>query len=211
MTFGERLKKLREENGLLLADLSDKFGLSKTAFSNYENDYRKPGLDLVKELAEFFGVSVDYLLGVKNPDEVMSAEMVREHGYTSQKELEIVPVLGNISAGLPILAQEHIIEYKKVPYEKVKGADYFYLKVQGNSMINAGIHDQDEVLIRRQPEVENGDIAAVLIDNEATLKRLYHAEKKLILQPENPKYKPIVLDHGNVRILGKAVEVAHKL
>lgn len=117
-----------------------------------------------------------------------------------------VPLLGEIACGDPILAEQNIADQIPVP-EHIKGAD-FALTCRGDSMINARIHDGDIVYIRQQPDVDDGDIAAVLIDNEATLKRVYKMPGRLQLRAENPAYPPINVegdDLENVRILGKAI------
>lgn len=115
-----------------------------------------------------------------------------------------VPLLGKIACGSPITAEENIEDYVDVP--DFTYAD-FALTCQGDSMINARVMDGDIVYIRLQPEVENGEIAAVLIDGEATLKRVYYQKGKIILQPENNNYPPLIYEKDeilDVRILGKA-------
>ena len=116
-----------------------------------------------------------------------------------------LPLIGAIACGAPILAQEHIEDY--VDYPAHIHAD-FALTCKGDSMINARIFDGDIVYIRQQDTVENGEIAAVLIDNEATLKRVRLYNDHISLEPENPQYRPLVLwgeEMNTVRILGKAV------
>ena len=116
-----------------------------------------------------------------------------------------IPLVGTIACGEPILAEENIEEYVGIP-KHIK-AD-FALICKGDSMINARIFDGDVVYIRQQDTVENGEIAAVLIDNEATLKRVRLFDDHISLEPENPMYKPFVYwneEMNSVRILGKAV------
>ena len=117
-----------------------------------------------------------------------------------------VPLLGEIACGDPILAEQNIADQIPVP-EHIKGAD-FALTCKGDSMINARIHDGDIVYIRQQPEVENGEIAAVLIENEATLKRVRRFDNKIVLYPENPNYEPLIFsgeEMSEIKILGKAI------
>lgn len=116
-----------------------------------------------------------------------------------------VPLIGAIACGAPVLAQEHIEDYVDMPSHI--HAD-FALTCKGDSMINARIFDGDVVYIRQQDTVENGQIAAVLIDNEATLKRVRLFEDHIALEPENPQYRPLVFwgeEMNAIRILGKAV------
>ena len=123
-----------------------------------------------------------------------------------------VPVLGVIRAGLPILADEHIDGWELTPADEVKDGKYFYLRVTGDSMIGSRIYEGDLVLVRQQEEVENGEIAVVNVDGEnATLKRVYRTNGELILQPDNPKYAPIIIKSGEARFCGKVVEVTFKL
>ena len=120
-------------------------------------------------------------------------------------EMRKIPLLGSIACGAPILADEHIEGYVDTPADI--HAD-FTLRCKGDSMINARIFDGDLVYIRQQDEVNNGEIAAVLIDGEATLKRVRLHMDRLILEPANPLYDPIVFrgeEMNEVRILGKAV------
>jgi len=120
-------------------------------------------------------------------------------------EMRKIPLLGKIACGAPILAEDHIEEYINIP--KHIHAD-FALTCQGDSMINARIFDGDIVYIRQQDTVDSGEIAAVLIDNDATLKRIRIFDDHISLEPENPQYRPIVLwgeDMNTVRILGKAI------
>jgi repressor LexA len=120
-------------------------------------------------------------------------------------KMKKVPLLGTIACGEPILAEENIEDFINMPVQ-VKGT--FALRCKGDSMINARIFDGDIVYIRQQPDVENGEIAAVLIDNEATLKRVYKYENRIELRPENPTFKVMNFENeelNNIRILGKAV------
>lgn len=130
---------------------------------------------------------------------------------TKIPKMESIPILGTIACGEPILAEENIEGYFNM--EKDLKAD-FCLYCKGDSMINARIYDGDLVFIKKQPDVEDGEIAAVLIDNEATLKRVYKVPGRIILRAENPTFKPIELkeeDMKDIRIIGKAVGFCSKL
>ncbi len=120
-----------------------------------------------------------------------------------------LPVIGNIAAGTAIEAVENPNELVEVPISMVKsGFEHFLLRVKGDSMIEEHIIDKDYVVVRKQELIENGDIAAVLIDNnETTLKRVYLQEEKVILQPANYKLKPVEIDSSRVKIVGKVVGV----
>ena len=125
-----------------------------------------------------------------------------------------IPLVGRIAAGSPILAEENCEGTITIDKNLVQNPDHlFALKVQGESMVNAGINDGDIILIRQQPTAENGEMVAVMIDNEATLKRFYERDGKIILKPENDAMEPIIVDpkDKNVRIVGKVERVIKKV
>ena len=200
MTFGQRLRKLRNNQGLTLEDMSNKFNKTKSTFSSYETGRRKPDMDLIVELASYFNVSVDYLLGRANTRKLPPNAL--------DKKMTEIPVIGNIQAGQPVFADEHIEDYRLIAADEVSNDDYFYLKVSGDSMIGSRIQDGDYVLVRKQNFVEDGEIAVVMVNSsEATLKKVYKNNGSLILQPDNPNFKPIVVKESNARILGKVVKL----
>lgn len=205
--FSERLRQLRREQSLSQQGLSDLLGISKSSINMYERGEREPGFGTVTALAEFFRVDTDYLLGA-------SPYRNKEEWMQSGRNVSMsVPLLGEIACGEPIFANE---EYGQsaVPPPGVR-AD-FCLKAKGDSMIGARIMDGDLVFIRKQETVENGEIAAVIVEDTATLKRVYYfpGDNVLSLNAENPRYQPLIytgeeLDH--VRILGKAVAFQSKI
>ena len=210
--FSERFKLLRKERGLSQAALATELGFTKSSVNMYERGDREPGLESLETIADFFNVDMDYLLGKSDVQNrflytpVSDAESVAlPDNILPMPVTYTVPLLGTIACGEPILAAENIEDNVEVP-EHIH-AD-FALRCKGDSMINARIHDGDIVYIRQQPAVNNGEIAAVLIGDEATLKRVYVYEDHVVLQPENPAYEPLVYFKDamqTVRILGKAV------
>ena len=127
---------------------------------------------------------------------------------TSQR----LPVIGKIAAGSPILAEEYVEDYLCIPDSLLGDGEHFILAVRGESMINAGIMDGDYVVIRKQNEVMNGEIAVAMIDGEATLKRYYHEQHGIVrLQPENSTMAPILVKQDDVAVLGKACVIYRKL
>lgn len=202
--FSERLRQLRTARDLSQMEFSKQIGISKSSVNMYERGEREPGLETLEQIADYFNVDMDYLLG--KTDIVNKARW----GFPATNLMPIpamdkIPLLGAIACGAPILAQEHIDDYVDKPAH-IK-AD-FSLTCKGDSMINARIFDGDIVYIRQQETVESGEIAAVLIDSEATLKRVRLFDDHISLEPENPQYRPIVLwgdEMNTVRILGKAV------
>jgi repressor LexA len=119
-----------------------------------------------------------------------------------------IPVLGRIPAGLPVEAKENIIDYVNVPENEVNNGYYFFLQVDGDSMINSGIKNGYRVLVKRQPDVESGEIAVVRVNNhDATLKRVKKIDGQVILYPDNPNYEPIFIKEEGAEIIGKVVKV----
>jgi len=189
MHTGEIIRALREKRGMSQEALALKLGYKdRSSIAKIESGKVDLSQSKLTELCNIFSVGIHDLLGV--------APMPRQRR---------IPILGTIACGAPILAQEHIEGYTTVPEEI--HAD-FALVCKGDSMVGARIFDGDTVYIRRQETVENGQIAAVLIDGEATLKRVRHFGDRISLEPENPMYRPIILwgeEMNRVTILGKAV------
>jgi repressor LexA len=131
-----------------------------------------------------------------------------------RSEGAVVPLVGRIAAGAPILAAEHVEEYLTVPMGFVGGADHFALRVQGDSMIGAGILDGDIVIVRSSDTAEDGDIVAAILpgpaEDEATVKRLKRSRGRVVLVPENPALEPFDMDPEG-RIAGTVVAVLRKL
>lgn len=201
MALPQRLKERRIALNMTLLQVAEALGVQEATVQRYESGkIKSPKHETVLKLAEIFKCTPAYLMGWDDlPDNIITP-------VKNQK----IPILGVIRAGQPIFANEEV-EY--VPPISDCSAD-FGLRVTGDSMINAGIKDGDIVFIRRQETVEDGEIAAVIIDDEATLKRVYKSENSLTLVAENPKYKPMVFtpESGkSIRILGKAVSCTTRL
>ena len=200
--LGDKIKKLRIQKGLLQKDLANILGTSTSAIGMYEQNRRVPDSNTLVTLASYFGVSVDYLLG-KEDSTLISYE---KFGFMPVKKRKI-PVLGNIACGQPIYMSGDRDSYVML------GADIdvdFCLRAKGDSMIGARIMDGDIVFIKKCDIVNNGGIAVVQIEDEATLKRVYYYPEKgkLVLQAENPKYEPLVYigeELNQIHILGRAV------
>jgi repressor LexA len=193
--LGERLKDLREERGMSQAELAKLVGVTRAAVGMYEQGKRSPDYDTLRRFAEVFMVSTDYLLGL--PDEAIPV------GPTVR-----LPIVGVIRAGEPIYAEENLEGYEEVPADQVRDGRYFFLRVNGDSMIESRIQDGDLVLVREQNTVANGEIAVVMVNaEEACLKRVYRAGGQLILKADNPKYPPLLAAPHEARIIGKVVEV----
>lgn len=143
----------------------------------------------------------------RSPSKNRSIELLKEE-KESTLEFEEVPILGRVTAGLPILAEENLDGTFPIPLEYIKGDTVFMLRIVGDSMIGAGIFDRDLVLVRKQQTADNGDIVVALLDDSATVKRFYKELSHVRLQPENPSYSPIIT--MNVSILGKVIGLFRK-
>lgn len=201
MRVGDKIKSLRKAKGLTQTELGERVGVKKNAVSKWEcGRVEDIPTSMIKALANLFDVPPSYLI-----DDEPSASIFSVPNILPMPETKKVPLLGSIACGAPILAEEHIEGYVETPTSI--HAD-FTLRCKGDSMINARIFDGDLVYIRQQEEVLSGEIAAVLIDGEATLKRVRIHPDRLILEPANPLYDPLVFrgeEMNEVRILGKAV------
>lgn len=120
-----------------------------------------------------------------------------------------VPLVGRVTAGMPILAQQNIEEYYMLPQNLVGGDEVFILSVQGESMIEAGILDGDFVIVRRQSHAENGDIVVAMIDDEATVKRIFYEKTRVRLQPENSAMQPIYA--RDITVLGRVIALFRQM
>lgn len=196
-----KLKELRKSLGMTLDELAERVGTSKQTIHRYENGViTNVPPEKVESLAVALGTTPQELMGWEEEPAVTFGNVMP----VSVKQL---PVLGDIACGMPIYAEERHESFVTV----AEGLDAdFCLKAHGDSMTGARIFDGDVVFIRSQSAVENGEIAAVIINDEATLKRVYYypTEGKLVLSPENPRYAPLVYvgrELETVKIIGKAV------
>lgn len=203
--LSEVMVSLRKQAGMSQQQMADRLGITRSAVGMYETDKREPDLDTLKGIADLFGVELDTLAG-RARDRLPA-------NVWPLGELDQVPLLGRIACGTPILAEENAEAYVDLP-RRIR-AD-FALACKGDSMVGAGIRNGDVVYIHAQPEVENGQIAAVMVDgDEATLKRLYFDGRTVQLVAENPSYAPMVFVGEEIarrlRILGLAVAYTHGL
>lgn len=200
----ERMKLTMREKQITQAELSKRTGIRASSISDYLNNRYEPKQDKIYLIAEALQVDPAWLSGRESGNAKVSPDISTLKNIVPI-EKRMIPVIGTIAAGQPILADEHIETY--VPCDIDIHAD-FGLIVHGDSMIDAGIYDGDIVFIKQQPVVENGQIAAVRIDNDATLKRFYKTPDGCMLMPANSKYAPMYFNAENcddVHIIGLAV------
>lgn len=202
-TISENIKRLMKERGWTQLKTSEVSGISKSTLSDYINCKTLINPGNVEKLAKAFNVKksdIDPSFNIEWDDKQNDVRL----------SFAKLPIVGTVSCGNGVLAYQEIEGYEEVPTSWLNGGEYFFLRAKGDSMINARIMDGDLLLIRRQEDVESGEIAAVLIDDEIVLKRVYKTNGTIILQSENPKYQPIVVqksDMKNVRIIGKLKKV----
>lgn len=213
-TTSERLRTIMNERNIKQIDIvnaaqpyCEKYHISlhRNDLSQYVNGKASPKQDKLFILALALNVSEAWLWGFDVPIDRVTYSDENIDNIIPMPDTKPVPIIGTIACGEPILAEENIEAFINMPKD-ARGS--FALRCKGDSMINARIFDGDIVFIRQQPDVENGEIAAVLIDNEATLKRVYKYPDRIELRAENPTF-PVLNYEGNelqnIRILGKAV------
>ena len=209
-TFGKRLKQLRSEKDITLEELADKTNTTKATLSKYENYLREPKMTIAKRLADYLNVSFEWLIGFSDDRERSSIIDEEASIYNMIPRGRTIPIalLGRIPAGIPVDAIEIIEGYIDTPEVQVRDGQYFYLKVIGDSMTGSRIFEGDLVLVKKQCDVETGDIAVVRVNSQdATLKRVKKINGQVILYPDNPKYEPIIVSEEGSEIIGKVVKV----
>lgn len=198
MDFKDRIRELRIQNHMTLQEVADSVGLKKSAIYKYEHGIVvNPKRGLIEKLATLFNVKPSYLLGMEETHTVKAVK---------------IPVLGTVVAGVPMEAVENIIGYEEISPAMAAQGDYFALRVKGQSM-EPVLSDGDTIVIRKQPDVESGDIAIVLVGgNEATVKRVKKAVEGITLIGDNAMvYSPHFYSNKEiqslpVQIIGKVVE-----
>lgn len=191
MKVGEKVKILRKEARLTQEDLAKKLNIAPTTVSSWERNANKPLMDKIVVMAEMFNVPITHFFDLEEfqtKDEVM------------------LPVYGKIACGNGLVVYETPTEYEATPKDWITGGEFFYLKAEGDSMVGARINEGDLLLIRKQEEVENGEIAAVVIEDVMVLKRVYKTNGHLTLISENPGHPPRIFNpttDENIRIIGK--------
>ena len=202
MSIAENIKRIRAEHGLSQAELGKIAGVSDKAVSTWELGIKVPRMGAVEKMANYFGIAKSVIVDDVQPTPTKQPTI--PPGFEPMPAMDVVPLVGRIACGTPIMAEENIEQMVCVPS---RWHSTFTLTCKGDSM-EPRIHDGDLVAIRSQPEVENGEIAAVRIGEEATLKHVYLHENFIELRPENPAFGSIILnreDMNTVVIEGKAV------
>lgn len=200
MNFKERLKSAREKRGMTLAELGERINKTEATVQRYESgNIKNLKNDTIEAIANALKVNPAYLMGWSDIVE----------NFKTRK----IPVLGTITCGDPILAEENIEEFREALDDNLPSGNLFYLKTKGTSMTPT-IPENSYVLIKQQPDVEDGEIAAVLVNGntEATLKRIKRQGNIVMLMPDNPEHSPFIVTADNpAQILGKAIKFSADL
>ena len=209
--FASVMKRLRIERGITQEQLASLLKVSRSTIGMYETGSREPDFETCEAIEDIFNVDMDYLMGRSNVERKhpITPPTTVPPGFEPLPRMVKKPLIGDIACGQPITAEQNVADYVDVP--ETVHCD-FCLRCHGDSMVDAGIQDNDVVYIRIQPEVEDGEIAAVRIGGEATLKRVYYDGQSLTLMPANSSYRPKTYsgpELENIRIEGKAVGFTH--
>lgn len=201
-----RVKELRKQKHITQEELGKVLDIQKAAISKYENGRAEPSTEVLKKMSSFFGVSIDYLLG---------NSIAKEANQKVSRGIRI-PVLGRVVAGIPIETVEEILDYEEITPELAATGEFFALKIRGHSM-EPRMMEGDVVIVRKQEDVESGDVAIVLVNgNEATVKRVKKQEEGITLIATNTSvYEPHFYSNKEIKnlpvqILGKVVELRGK-
>ena len=203
MDLANNIRYYRKLNKLTQADLANKLDVAPTAISAWEVGRNKPLMDKIEQMSTLFNVKKSDLLG----DEIDTPTNLVPINRAS---IVSIPILGTIKCGQPILAEDNITGYREELSDRLPSGNLFYLKSQGDSMVPT-IPEGSLVLIREQPTVEYGEVAAVLVngDTEATLKRVKKQGDIIMLIADNTDYPPYIITESNpARIIGKAIQVS---
>lgn len=219
-TFSQRLKELRGERGWYQKELAHELGVSRSTVASWESEASNgfPEARYLLKLATLFSVPIDYLLGktddrraapaVREPEVIYSTGPVLPHGAIPV-EFVPIPILGRIHAGAPTWIEENREGTTYITKDQSRGGEFFALRVHGDCMTGARILPGDLVIVRKQPTVDDGQIAVVYWhgEEEANLRRVRRMNDHVLLTADNPAYPPVLLPPEKVTILGRVVEV----
>ena len=207
MTIGQKISMRRKQLGLTLEEVGHAAGVAKSTVLKWEKDFiSNMRIDKIEGLAKILETSKEYLLA--DDDNFYLYDNIEP-----MPDMHRVPLLGAIACGVPTLAEENFESFVEV--DNRINAD-FALRCVGDSMVDARIFDGDIVFVRKQNDVDNGEIAAVVINDEATLKRVYKYKSRIVFRAENPLFEDLEFDFDNpaleqVWIIGKAVSFLSRL
>lgn len=199
--FAKNLKYYMEKSGKDRNEICKDLNLKYSTFSEWVNANKYPRIDKIELIANYFNIQ--------------KADLIEEHKTENKKNGVMVPVLGKVVAGIPLEAVEEILDYEEIPNDMAEQGEHFALQIKGNSM-EPKFSEGDVVIVRKQPDVDTGDIAVVLVNgNEATIKKIKKQSDGVMLVPTNPNYDVTYYNNNEigtlpVTILGKVVELRAK-
>ena len=195
------LRSLRKQQGLTQKEVADKLGIHCTTYTKYETGASEPSFEMLNKLADLYDISTDYLLGRTNK--------------SGAKSGKLIPVLGNVAAGIPIEAITDIVDYEEIDAAMAKSGEFFGLRIKGDSM-EPRMREGDVVIVRQQDSAETGDTVVVLVNgNSATVKKIKYGPDGITLLPTNPAHDPLFYSAAEVeqlpvRVIGRVVELRAK-
>lgn len=198
--FATNIHKLRKSKSMTQGDLAEVLGVGVSTISDWEKAKKYPRAGVIEKISSYFGVAKNKLFEEQ-------ADLFDL--YDSDDDVINLPIVGRVSCGNGITVFEEIDGYEETPKSWVRGGDHFYVRASGDSMINARIHDGDLLLIKKQDDVEDGEIAAITIDEQIFLKRVFKSNDMIILQSENSEIPPMFKteNDGHIRIIGKLKKI----
>lgn len=200
--FKDALKNLRKKNNISQKRLAEELYVSQQTVAKWETDRSTPNPEMLVKLANYFGVSTDYIL---DNDDLK---------FSNKKNI-LVPVLGKVIAGIPIEAVEEILDYEEISKDMSSQGEHFALQIKGDSM-EPRMKEGDVIIVRKQSDVDTGDIAVVSVNgDEATVKKIKKRQDGLELIPNNPAYDIMFYSNADIEltpvsIIGKVVELRAK-
>lgn len=199
----ERFETILAQKGIKASHVAKATGIPPSTFTDWKKGRSKPKADKIKKIADYLNVSKDWLEGVS------------DNPIVQQKKGNIINVLGDVAAGIPIEAVENIIDTEEIPQKLANTGEFFGLRIKGDSM-QPSICEGDTVIVKKQDDANNGDIVIALVNgNNATCKKLVKYDEGISLISLNPSYEPMVFSKKDiqdkpVRIIGKVVENRRK-
>lgn len=198
LAVGNNIKKYRAIRNYSLQDLAERVGLTKKTIQRYENGEIKIDMERLNDISEALDVEISRL--IEGAESFLGVDI-------DELNTVKVPIIGKVSCGNGVLAFTDIEGVEPTPREWLNGGEHFYLRAKGDSMSGARIFNGDLLLIKKQDDVGNGELAAVLVNEEAVLKRIYKNGGQIMLQSENPNYPPIFASPDEVKIIGKLKKI----
>ena len=201
--FARKLNFYMQQSNTTQADISSRFGITASTVSDWCKGKKYPRIDKIQMLADYFGI--------------LKSELTEDNASDiAERKGKLIPVLGTVAAGVPILATENILDYEEISEEMAKTGEFFALQIKGNSM-EPKISEGDVVIVRQQEDVESGQVAIVLVNgDDATCKKFVKHDNGISLVSLNPSYSPMFftleeIGEKPIRIIGRVVELRAKL